>query len=245
MSMGMFCAIPIPYKTWDERCADLVIPFFPIVGLLIGALWYGAAQILLLAGLSNVMLAAFLMLFPYITTGFLHIDGFMDANDAILSRRPAEERLRILKDPHTGAFAVVSVLVLFVICFACTYEIVTDAFGTGKLRFFLCIPVISRSLVGSALLSLRVMPQSSYGSYFRVNTKTVHNISLVLIVSIAVVAAFLLLGAKGLIAVAAMAVGFSLSMLYAYRQFGGVSGDLSGYALTVSEACALVALALI
>ncbi len=105
--------------------------------------------------------------------------------------------------------------------------------------------MISRSLVGSALLSLRVMPQSSYGSYFRENTKTVHKISLVLIGIIAVVAAFLLLGAKGLIAVAAMAVGFSLSMLYAYRQFGGVSGDLSGYALTVSEACALAALALI
>lgn len=245
MSFGMFCAIPVPYREWDESCADLVIPFFPVVGLLIGALWYGAAQLLILAGLSTVMLSAFLMLFPYIITGFLHIDGFMDTNDAILSRRPPEEKLRILKDPHAGAFAVVSVLALFVICFASTYEIVADVSGTGKLFFFLFMPVISRSLAGTALLSLKTMPQSNYGSYFKKNVKAVHKISLVLMGILAATSACIVLGIEGAIVVAAMIAGFFLSTLHAYRHFGGISGDLSGYALTVSEACALVALALV
>lgn len=245
MSLVMFCAVPIPYIKWDESCANLVIPFFPIVGLIIGMLWYGTAQLLHLAGLSTVMLSAFLMLFPYIITGFLHVDGFMDTNDAILSRRPLEDKLKILKDPHAGAFAVVSVLVLFVICFASTYDIVSSNTDTGKLRFLLFMPVISRSLAGSALLSLKVMSQSCYGSYFKKDIKTIHKISLVLTGISAAAAICLLLGGKGLIAVAAMTAGFFLSILYAYRQFGGVSGDLSGYALTVSEACALVALALV
>lgn len=245
MSLGMFCSIPLPYKKWDESCSNLVIPFFPFVGLLIGSLWYGAAQLLIAAGLSAVMLSAFLMLFPFIITGFIHIDGFMDTSDAILSRRPLEEKLRILKDPHAGAFAVVSVIVLFVICFASTYEIVSDISNTGKLCLLPFMPVISRSLAGSALLLLKVMPQSSYGSFFKKNIKTSHKISLVLSGISAAAAVCLLFGFKGLIVVAAMTAGFIASISYAYRQFGGVSGDLSGYALTVSEACALVALALV
>jgi len=64
MSWGMFCAIPIPYKKWDESCVNLIIPFFPIVGLFVGLLWFGVSQLLRLAGLSTVMLSAFLMLFP-------------------------------------------------------------------------------------------------------------------------------------------------------------------------------------
>ncbi len=38
-------------------------------------------------------------------TGFLHLDGLLDLADALLGARPREERLRILKDPHLGAFA--------------------------------------------------------------------------------------------------------------------------------------------
>ena len=56
MSLGMFCAIPLPYRKWHENCANLVIPFFPAVGSIIGALWYGAARLLLSAGLGKVML---------------------------------------------------------------------------------------------------------------------------------------------------------------------------------------------
>jgi len=242
MSFGMFCAIPMPHKKWDESCTNLVIPFFPIVGLLLGLLWYGVSLLLHLAGLSTVMLSALLMLFPYAITGFLHVDGFMDTSDAILSRRPLEEKLKILKDPHTGAFAVVSVLVLFVICFAAAYEVASDA---GKLHFLVFMPVISRSLTGITLLSLKVMPQSGYGTYFKKNIKAIHKTSLVLTGFIAAVAMCFLYGSKGLITVTAMTAGFCLSILSTYREFGGISGDVSGYALTISEACGLVALALV
>ena len=41
----------------------------------------------------------------------------MDVCDALLSRRDKQEKLRILKDPHTGAFAVISVVMLFIVNF--------------------------------------------------------------------------------------------------------------------------------
>ncbi|BAW00501.1 cobalamin [5'-phosphate] synthase [Thermus thermophilus] len=35
----------------------------------------------------------------------MHLDGLLDLADALLGARPREERLRVLKDPHLGAFA--------------------------------------------------------------------------------------------------------------------------------------------
>lgn len=52
-----------------------------------------------------------------IITGMLHLDGFMDVCDAILSRRSKEEKLRILKDSATGAFAVIPLVILFFLQF--------------------------------------------------------------------------------------------------------------------------------
>ena len=47
---------------------------------------------------------------PILITGGFHIDGFMDTQDAINSYKPREKKLEILKDPHIGAFAVISLL---------------------------------------------------------------------------------------------------------------------------------------
>ena len=37
MSMSMFCAIPCPYRAWDEESRPLMTLFLPVVGLFIGA----------------------------------------------------------------------------------------------------------------------------------------------------------------------------------------------------------------
>ena len=43
------------------------------------------------------------------------MDGFLDTCDAIHSWKGPEERLRILKDPHVGAFAVIGGLLYFLL----------------------------------------------------------------------------------------------------------------------------------
>ena len=68
------------------------------------------------------MAGAVLAGWPWLATGFLHLDGFMDSCDAILSRRDLEERRRILKDPHTGSFAVISLVILTILSLGAFYE---------------------------------------------------------------------------------------------------------------------------
>lgn len=60
------------------------------------------------APLRAVLLAAA----PWLVTGFLHLDGYMDVCDALLSRRDLTTRQKILKDSHCGAFAVICMVLL-------------------------------------------------------------------------------------------------------------------------------------
>ena len=73
---------------------------------------------------------------PFILTGMLHLDGYMDVCDALLSRRDKQEKLRILKDPHTGAFAVISVIMLFILNFSTLHTVISNNINESTINNF-------------------------------------------------------------------------------------------------------------
>lgn len=241
MTFGMFCAIPLPKNCWDDAAAPLILPLFPLVGLMIGGLWFGCVWLLQLWGIPLMLIAAFMMLFPALLTGFIHLDGYMDTNDAVLSRRPIEDKRKILKDPHTGAFAVIALGCLFVFAFAAAFSVLD---GHKNLLILIFIPPLSRCLSALGLLFGKTMPTSGYGAFFKKDTGLSQKIVLIVFTVIVLIAAFIFCGWPGLIVLGIQAAGFALSFFVAYRQLGGVSGDVSGYALTLCECIALLALAI-
>ena len=112
MAWGNFLTLPCPLKRWDNDLKNYMLGFLPSVGLIIGLIWAGVSLLLAVLPIPFLVTAFLLTMVPFVLSGFLHLDGFMDCCDAILSRRPLEERQRILKDSHTGAFAVISVVFL-------------------------------------------------------------------------------------------------------------------------------------
>ena len=103
MAISMFTIIPLPHYEWDDEGGKNIMKFYPIIGLIVGLIWYFSYKLLYLIGVSTMVVAAITMIVPFLVTGMLHLDGFMDVCDALLSRRDKNEKLRILKDPHTGA----------------------------------------------------------------------------------------------------------------------------------------------
>src|SRR6266568_889116 len=86
-----------------------IFAFFPVVGLLMGAVLSAVASIRFL----SADLVAFLVLAAWvILTGGLHLDGFADCCDGLLATVSLERRLEIMKDPRTGSFAVIGLVVL-------------------------------------------------------------------------------------------------------------------------------------
>ena len=241
MSFGMFCSIPLPVNLWDDECMNLMMPCMPVVGILMGALWWGLGELLLFLRLSAMLISAVMTVFPFIITGFLHLDGYMDTNDAVLSRRPLEDKLRILKDPHTGAFSVIALVILFILQFPATCTAIID--NRDRLILFMIIMVVSRCCSGFAILNLPVMAQSGYGNMFRKNVHISHKLFIILMLITAYAASFIFAGLIGVIVVFAVVLGYISAMAYAYKEFKGISGDLAGYAIVISELCGIFAMA--
>lgn len=242
MALGMFCGIPLPFHIWDEKLMVIMVACLPLVGVVIGLIWWGIALLLLMPPLPLIMTAAILTAAPFFIAGFIHLDGYMDTTDALLSRRPLEDRLRILKDPCVGAFASIMLVILFLLQFAAIYTIAEN----GKhLALLIIICVISRSCSALSILVLKHMPESNYGAKLGQNIKAAHKVFVALIGLSAIALSFIYAELSGLIVSAAVVLGYGLAMRVVYKSFKGVSGDLLGYALTISELCGLTALALL
>jgi len=242
MSFGMFCAIPQPFHLWNDRAVNLVLPCFPLVGGLIGALWWGITKILILNEIHIMLASAIVALVPFLVPGFLHLDGYMDTSDAVLSHRPLENKLRILKDPHAGSFAVIMLAVLFVLQFATVFAVIEKEKNPALL---IIIPIISRCCSALAIICLKPMTQSSYANMLRQHIKTTHKIFIIFITMLGIALSCFFAQLYGLIVVAAVVAGFSGAIAWAYSDLKGISGDLAGFALVVSELCGLAAMAII
>ncbi|MCL2405940.1 MAG: adenosylcobinamide-GDP ribazoletransferase [Defluviitaleaceae bacterium] len=242
MALGMFTAIPLPFHIWEEKLAKLMVTLFPFIGLLIGVIWWGAGVLLTTPDLPIVMVSAVLVVVPFLVAGFIHLDGYMDTSDALLSYRPLEDKLRILKDPTVGAFAVVMLVILFLLQFAAVYTIVD---GGRYLALIIAVCVISRSCSTLAIFTLRHMPTSNYTSMLGKDIGSGVVVFTGVVMAVAVGLSFFYAGPVGLMVAGTVVLGYALAMRKAYRAFDGVSGDLLGYALVISELCGLIALALL
>ena len=201
MSWGMFCAIPCPLKRWDEGAKGFMLLLLPVIGAMLGAIWALAAFLLRMVVLPGLITAGLLTVIPYLLTGFIHLDGYMDCCDAILSRRDIEERRRILKDSHTGAFAVIALAVLILLVFS----FLTGLSGDEPVWCLIFLPAASRCVSALSVMNLCPMPGSSYEKVQPAVTRGQRTASWVVL---AVTAALpvLLFGVHGLCAAVTMAV---------------------------------------
>src|SRR5699024_4477977 len=90
-----------------------LIGTLPLLGLLFGVMYSGITYLLVdVTSLSTLMISFVIWLLVIVLTGVIHIDGWIDTSDAFFSYRDRKKRLEIMTDPRTGAFGVISVIVL-------------------------------------------------------------------------------------------------------------------------------------
>jgi len=239
MALGMFLGIPLPFHVWDEKLTTVMVATLPLVGLVVGAIWWGVAVLLMLPSFPIVIVAALVTVAPFFIAGFIHLDGYMDTSDALYSWRPLEDRLRILEDSLVGAFAVVMLAILFLLQFAAVFTIVSS----GRfLALFIVITILSRSLAAFCMFALKHNKVSHYLN----DMKSISGKIFVLCIALAAIGfAVFYAGPYGLIVCGAVIIGYGWAMRKVHKAFEGISGDLLGFSIVISELCGLVALALI
>ena len=236
MCQSMFCSIPAP-QIWNEKAKDKMLLFLPVVGLEIGAIWAVLAWLCRLLNLPALVLGLILCAYPYIITGFIHLDGYMDVTDAVKSWRDLERRREILKDSHVGSFEVIGLILLMLAQFAMFASAPDDA----NCLILIFIPAVSRCCSALAVTGLKPMSTSQYADQQKPKS---HIVVLTVMLCILLAAGFLLSGKYGFVLVGCL-VGYGLALRRAYKSLDGMNGDISGYALTIGELCAVAVYALI
>ena len=231
MAWGMFLAIPCPVKIWKEEARGKQLACFPLIGFIVGGLWI--LMDLVTAKLPLPLRAVCMAALPHLATGFIHLDGFMDVCDAVLSRRDLETRQKILKDSHCGAFAVICLGLLFL-----TQWSAFQSAQTVSRLTLLCIPVSSRACGAMAVMLLKPMGSSQYAKLPKSGCVVLPCVLL----AVSVILPIILAGSFAPLSCAAV---YWLCCAYGVRQLGGMSGDISGFSLTLGELAGVLILVLV
>lgn len=225
MCQSMFCAIPSPFRVWEEKARDKMLLFLPLVGLEMGLIWGALSWVLGKLGLPPLVIALAVSMYPYLATGFLHLDGFMDVTDAVKSCRDLQRRREILKDSHVGSFSVIACAMLLLSQFAL---VAAAEQGNGVL---VLLPMVSRCGSALAVTVLKPMSTSQYASQ---HFPKEHVLVLGLMLCAALAVGFLVSVRTGVALIGCLA-GYGWALRRGYRSLEGMNGDIAGYALTLGE----------
>jgi adenosylcobinamide-GDP ribazoletransferase len=238
----MFSRVPMPRVEWKPEHMRYTLASFPLVGVALGlvlVLWWLLCRWL---SFDSILFAAGVALLPVLFTGGIHLDGFCDTIDALSSHAEPEKKRAILKDPHVGAFAVIGVCTYLIGYFALATQVDGDHFSTALL---FCMPVMSRTVAGYVSLTAQSSGSGLLSGMVdaAAQTKTKN----VLIVWFVVVALVMLAVSPlvGLFVVLGAALNGWLVRRMALREFGGMSGDLAGFLVQVSEIAMVLLLILL
>lgn len=265
MAWGNFSAVPCPYHKWHDESRKAMLAMLPLVGLMLAVITVLAWWLLDLIGAPAILIGAVLTALYFICNGFIHLDGFMDCSDAILSRRPElEERQRILKASDVGAFAVISVMLMAII-FAASMMTLAEDFSLEKASMLMVIMLVSRAFGADAVLRKLPMKTSQYvdldkeaeitlepDANKKKKTREQGALSLALVLPLLAIyhisselsagAAFSICHIT-VICIVSLAAGGAGA--YARKQLGGMNGDIAGYMIVMSETIGVLATAIL
>lgn len=257
MAWGMFCWIPCPYKEWREEDRKAQIAMLPLVGACIGVivclLWWALNAI----GAGQFITGTLLTGAYFLLTGFIHLDGFMDCSDAVLPRHPEmKERQRILKDSHSGAFAVICVCTMLMMFAGAMVELAPH-FSLKTCSLMVVVFTASRFMSALEVMVREPMQTSQYAMagntapMGRARDTVPSFIILVIVLGAAelimadgrwwAIIAELYSNIVALVVLVAAAITCDVDR----KKLGGMNGDISGHMITMSELFGVIAIALL
>ena len=257
LAIGFLTTLPLPQPSADELTAQPAawgksFAWYPLVGALIGGLLLAAHWLLTLTHFSPLVQAGLLLLLWVMLTGALHLDGLLDACDALFAPVSTTHRLEILKDVHTGAFAVLGGMLAVGLKWALLAQLVAQAGASSWLGLVLA-PILGRWLMvyvanrySYARPDVEGRP-GSLGSFMRQGLDGAQLVRATLYTTGLLIALWLPLHTDPLLLLrgfSALLLGLLLARWAARRLGGGLTGDLYGALCEVTEIATLLMIAL-
>jgi len=218
--------LPLPFEI-DAKEEDFSkgIIYFPIVGLVIGALMAGLY--IGLSALTNIMIASVLVIvFEIFITGGLHLDGLADTFDGLYSYRDKERMLEIMKDSRVGTNGVLILIVNIVLKMVLLVSIDPEMVPT----LLLLMPVVSRLMVVLLSAISKYARNNGMGGFFIGKTT-----KLQLVITIILVLVMHLIYLEGLFLLGMIIILTLIYRYHVYSKIDGITGDVLGAVVEMSE----------
>ncbi|BFL41274.1 adenosylcobinamide-GDP ribazoletransferase [Agathobaculum sp. NSJ-28] len=243
VAFSLYSAVPVPQVRWEKRTMRWALSFLPLVGVLIGVLegvWHAFCTRYGAAGLFYAVGAA---LIPLAVSGGIHLDGLCDTCDALCSYGDREKRLAILKDPHVGAFGplwLTAFLLAETACFAQIYQ--TPQFLPVVFVGF----AVARTDGGRKIVTIPCAKDTGLAHIFAENSDK-KAVDMTLKLEEAALEVLLLVWlyctGNGIFAMhylVLIGLWYILHSRLTVHVFGGITGDLAGFYISLAELLALV-----
>jgi adenosylcobinamide-GDP ribazoletransferase len=207
--------------------------YYPLVGLLLGILLWGAYGLFSHA-FPRTLCDGLVILLLAVITGALHLDGLADTLDGMAAGKTAEERLRIMRDHRVGTFGAVGLILILGMKFLALNSLPEDV--TGK-TLLVALTLSRWSMVQLTYRTRYARPEGGLGKVFKENVK---KREMVIATFLSLIIALFLLRFWG--AVLWLAVGVSalgIQLLF-QKKIGGITGDILGAANETHELLVLL-----
>lgn len=221
----------------DERDIGRSLLYYPLVGLLIGAL------LLVLAwapvGGGDTLRAAILLAAWVFASGGLHLDGLADSADAWVGGLGDRERtLAIMKDPNCGPAGVVALVMVLLLKFAALQALLAhDAWTALALA-----PLLGRTAMPALFLTT---PYVRPGGLGEVLARSLPRRAAWFVVLVVLAGVPAVTGVQALWPLSAALAAFVWLRMLMKRRLGGATGDTAGAMVEIVEIAVLVIAAMV
>ena len=222
----------VPVKTQSPPPLARCVPWFPVVGALVGAT-VGLVAAVGAELVPSIVAATLAVLTGVLVTGAFHEDGFADVADAAAGGWNREQRLRILRDPLHGSYGVAALSGSVLVRVACVATLGPAAAFAGLIAAHTLARAAAVGVMGVVPPATDDGLGAGYARDLQRNAVLAGCAAGLLIAAIATgwwVAPLAVAALAGAVAVAALAV----------RKFGGITGDVLGAVEQVAECAVLV-----
>lgn len=220
--------LPAPRFKVPEGGLGVTGHWFPVVGLLIGGLLWAVQAAA--ATLFDPLLTGLLVTVVWaVVTGGLHLDGLADCGDGVLASVSRERRLEILRDPRLGSFGALTLFLALLLKAA--------AAGSAPGLALLLAPTWARWLLLMVARQPQARPGGLGATFAAGMTATTLIVALLAPLLLLVVGGALWLSLSALMFAALVSLGV---MRMAQARLGGVTGDVLGLTVELSEIAVLL-----
>ncbi len=235
MQIRFLTRIPVPVEIkFDEKKFAKSLVISPLIGLLIGIILGEIYYFAQMKG-SQMFAAVAVVAAEIIITGGLHLDGLADTFDGLFSNRPKNKILAIMRDSRIGTNGTIA-LILAILSRTALLVSLEDS----RLALYLfALPAVSRMNI------LWAAGTSSYAGKDGMGKSAVKYTGIKEIIAGTAIACIISAFCFKLAAVAVVPAAVAFALLfcaYVKKKIGGITGDIIGAVIELTEIVVLFVL---